>query len=286
MKSFSSSREMQAMCRKLILAGNRIALVPTMGCLHEGHLSLMKTARERGNILAVSIFVNPIQFGKGEDYERYPRDIRRDSRLCAETGVDLLFCPEASDIYATDHSVFVDETVLSQGMCGSFRPGHFKGVTTVVAKLFNIVQPDVAVFGHKDIQQALIIKQLVRDLNFPIDVVIAPTVREADGLAMSSRNNLLTDDDRRVAPCLWKALGLAQSLAAGGYKDTAGIRDKMTELIQAEAPSACIDYIEFANCATLHPTATISGPTVVALAVRLGKVRLIDNLVIGERDAL
>lgn len=280
MRTVTSAGEMHRICADIRRSGRRIAFVPTMGYLHEGHLSLMRIARSTGDVLAVSIFVNPIQFGPGEDFERYPRDNARDDRLCIKAGVDLLFRPDAGGMYAPDHSVFVEETRLSGVMCGASRPGHFKGVTTVVAKLFNIVAPDTAVFGHKDIQQALIIRRMVRDLDFPVEIVIAPIAREHDGLAMSSRNSLLTAEDRAAAPCLWKSLQLAATLTRKPGAGAAAVRRKMAALIKRAAPRAQIDYIEFADCETLRPVKQILGPTLVALAARFGKVRLIDNAII------
>ncbi len=259
--------------------GRSIVLVPTMGFLHEGHLSLIRRGRRLGDVLVVSLFVNPTQFGPGEDLDRYPRDFRRDARLCRAEGVDILFAPRAEDLYAPDHSTWVLEERLSRGLCGRSRPGHFRGVTTVVAKLFHIVSPDVAVFGRKDYQQAMVIRRMVRDLDFPVKIVTAPTVREPDGLAMSSRNAYLDGDHRRQATSLKKALDAAVSALNGGQRDAERIRRLLRRRIRAAAPDARIDYAEVVDAETLEPVRTISGPVALALAVYLGETRLIDNAV-------
>ena len=255
---------------------HRIGCVPTMGCLHEGHLSLVQQARAVSDIVVLSIFVNPTQFGAGEDFARYPRDLDRDFRLCKEAGVDIVFCPEAGDMYAADASVHVGESELSAGLCGVSRPGHFRGVTTVVAKLFNIILPDVAVFGQKDAQQLEIIKRMVRDLNFAVSIIEAPTVREADGLAMSSRNRYLTPDQRRDALCLKRALDIADCMAHEGVDDVAKIRGAMIECLLAVS-SAVVDYVEIVDGATLKPVQRIERAVLAAVAVKIGGTRLIDN---------
>jgi len=256
--------------------GHRIGFVPTMGCLHEGHLSLVGQARAVSDLVVLSIFVNPTQFLPGEDFAQYPRDLDRDLRLCRGAGVDVVFCPESADMYATDSSVIVDESVLSAGLCGATRPGHFRGVATVVAKLFNIVLPDAAVFGRKDAQQLRIIRRLVRDLNFPIHVIEAPTVRESDGLAMSSRNQYLAPEQRKDALCLRRALDVAESMAYAGIRDVARIRKAMLDLL-ARTASARVDYVEVVANDTLKAVSQIEGDVLVALAVRFGSTRLIDN---------
>jgi pantoate--beta-alanine ligase len=256
--------------------GKRIGFVPTMGFLHEGHLSLMRLARNRCDVLVVSIFVNPAQFGPNEDLSAYPRDFERDEQLCERAAVDIVFYPEPGAMYAADASVWVDEVKLSAGLCGAARPGHFRGVCTVVAKLFNVVQPDLAVFGEKDAQQLRIIERMVRDLNIPVTIVRGPIVREADGLAMSSRNKYLSVTQRANALCLQRALQRAQSLVAKGERTAAVIGQAMRELIEG-VPEAAIDYIEFVEDQTLAPVDCIEGRILVALAVKIGSTRLIDN---------
>jgi pantoate--beta-alanine ligase len=252
-----------------------------MGYLHEGHLSLFRAAREAADALVVSIFVNPTQFGPGEDYERYPVDAPRDERLCRQEGVEILFRPPVSEMYATDRSVYVEDSDLAGGLCGARRPGHFRGVLTVVAKLFNMVQPDVAVFGRKDAQQARLVQQMVRDLDFPVSLVISPTVREADGLAMSSRNAYLSPDERRRAVCLSEGLELARRLCAGGLTDTARLVRRVREHVLAGSPPVEIEYVEAVDWTTLKPVDRVGTDTLVALAVRIGRTRLIDNVTLS-----
>jgi pantoate--beta-alanine ligase len=264
--------------------GRRIGFVPTMGYLHEGHLSLVRIAEDRCDLKVLSIFVNPIQFLPGEDLARYPRDFGRDEALCRAAGVDVIFYPEPADMYRDGFSILVEEKALSQGLCGASRPGHFAGVTTVVAKLFNIVMPDVAVFGQKDAQQARVIRRMARDLNFPVEIVIGPIVREADGLAMSSRNKYLSPREREEALGLRRALDLAVSRVAEGQRDVAGLKAAMLELLR-RMPSARVDYIEFVDDDTLAPVTAIDRPVLVVLAVWIGKTRLIDNDVVTPRDA-
>jgi pantoate--beta-alanine ligase len=271
--------EMQRLALFLKRSGKTIGFVPTMGFLHEGHLSLMRTARGRCDVLVVSIFVNPAQFGPNEDLAAYPRDFERDEARCEGEGVDIVFYPEPGNMYAADASVWVDEEALSGGLCGASRPGHFRGVCTVVAKLFNLVQPDMAVFGEKDAQQLRIIERMVRDLNFPVKMVRGPIVREPDGLAMSSRNKYLTALQRQNALCLRQSLDHAADLVAQGVSDVAVLRKGIATLI-ARAPEAEIDYIEFVDDASLAPVDAVEDKTLVALAVRFGSTRLIDNVVL------
>jgi len=256
-----------------------LGFVPTMGCLHEGHLSLMREVKRREMFLVVSIFVNPLQFGPSEDFERYPRTMEADAALCREGGVDVLFLPRREDLYAPDHSAYVEETELSRHLCGASRPGHFRGVATVVAKLFNIVQPDLAVFGRKDAQQARVIQRMVRDLNYPIEVVVAPIVREADGLAMSSRNRYLSAEERREALSLSASLAEAQRLWQAGVTDAEQVRLAMERIIGRQS-RARIDYIAIADFETLQPVPQLRINTLIAVAVRLGQTRLIDNVLI------
>ena len=280
MQLIRSVRDMQAWSLATRRAGLRIGLVPTMGYLHDGHVSLVREALARADRCVLSIFVNPIQFLPGEDLAKYPRDLPRDERLCESAGVDVVFHPEASALYAPDFSTYVEETALTGVLCGASRPGHFRGVTTVVAKLFNGVLPDVAVFGQKDAQQARVIRRMARDLDFPVEIVVAPTVREADGLAMSSRNKYLTGSLRQDALCLRQALDEAERRFGAGERRTCALRDAMETVIR-RVPSAAIDYVEIVDEQTLVPVETISGQVLVALAVKVGATRLIDNTVLG-----
>ena len=262
-----------------------VALVPTMGFLHAGHLSLMATARglagRRGKVVT-SIYVNPTQFGPGEDFTRYPRDLKRDLRLCRTAGVDLVFYPSDAQMYPRDpagpFSTFVAEEALARLMEGASRPTHFRGVTTVVAKLFNLVLPDFAVFGAKDYQQAAIVQRMVRDLNFPLRIVVAPTVREPDGLAMSSRNRYLSPAERAQAVVLWQTLRKARAAVRAARRPipAAPLRTQLRTFIQ-RSPAARLDYLEFFDPKSLAPVAQVTRGTHLALAVFLGKTRLIDN---------
>lgn len=254
-----------------------IALVPTMGCLHEGHLSLVRDAARRADRVILSLFVNPAQFGPNEDLNSYPRPFEQDAELCRKAGVHILFAPKPEDMYLPDASVFVDETRISRGLCGASRPGHFKGVLTVVAKLFNICQPNMAVFGQKDAQQARIIRKMVHDLNFPVEIIVAPIVRERDGLAISSRNSYLSGTDRQKALCLHDGLLAARAAFEAGERSAASIKAIINNKI-AETPGASVDYIEIVDIDNFEPIATIQRPALAALAIRLGKTRLIDNM--------
>lgn len=256
------------------------ALVPTMGALHKAHGELMRVAREKAGKdgeVVVSIFVNPLQFEPGSDYERYPRPEKDDEEFCRKAGVNLLYRPNAADMYADDRSVYVDENSLSTVLEGKSRPGHFRGVCTVVAKLFNILQPDVAVFGEKDFQQLAILRRMVRDLNYNIELVAVPTVREEDGLACSSRNAYLNPDERKQAPVLRKALLAAKE---SGRKTAKEVVEVVRKII-GEAPLARIDYAEVVDAETLQPTSLVKPNSLVALAVYFGNTRLIDNIRLG-----
>jgi len=259
-------------------------LVPTMGALHRAHGELMRVARERaGNDgeVAVSVFVNPLQFEPGSDYERYPRPKEADEDFCRAADVDLLFRPSASEMYADNRSVFVDETSLANALEGKARPGHFRGVCTVVAKLFNVLQPDAAVFGEKDFQQLAIVRRMVRDLNFSIDIIVVPTVREADGLACSSRNRYLNVEERKQATALHRALAAAKTLAGVAdprYNKSAREIIDIARSVIAEAPLARIDYIELVDADTLQPIDSLRPNSLLAVAVFFGKTRLIDNI--------
>lgn len=263
-------------------AGRSIGFVPTMGYLHAGHLALAARARTENDVVVVSIFVNPTQFGPAEDLARYPRDLPRDLKLCEEAGVDLVFAPEPGEMYPAGFQTHVEVENLSRGLCGARRPGHFRGVATVVVKLFNIVQPTRAYFGEKDAQQLRVIRRLVRDLDLPLTIVPVPTVREPDGLAMSSRNVYLSAEERRAALVLYRALRLAEDLFARGERDAAAIAAGMEALIAAE-PLARMDYLEVVDDETLEPVQKLERPALVALAVYFGKTRLIDNTVLREK---
>ncbi len=259
--------------------GLRIGFVPTMGYFHEGHLALMRRARELADKVVVSLFVNPIQFGPREDFKTYPRDLERDARLAEEVGVDVLFVPEIEEMYPPDFQTVVEVTELSKPLCGARRPGHFRGVTTVVLKLFNIVKPHLAVFGLKDYQQYLVIRQMVRDLNLEVEIVGHPTVREKDGLAMSSRNVYLSPEERASATCLYQALKLAEEKIRAGEREVSRLEEELSRFILSH-PHTRIDYIEFCNPETLAPVHRIEGPVLLALAVFVGPARLIDNAII------
>ena len=255
---------------------NRV-LVPTMGALHKAHGELIRVAREhagRNGEVAVSIFVNPLQFEPGGDYTRYPRPVEADENFCRQAGVDLLFRPTAAEMYAADRSVFVEESSLSKTLEGSSRPGHFRGVCTIVAKLFNVLAPEAAVFGEKDFQQLMIVRRMVRDLNFNIDIIGVPTVREKNGLACSSRNQYLNEDERREAAVLYRALRAAASDSRKSARDIVGLARNVI----GEAPLARIDYIELVDTETLQPVDTRGVNSVLVAAVFFGKTRLIDNI--------
>ncbi|MBN1160540.1 MAG: pantoate--beta-alanine ligase [Dehalococcoidales bacterium] len=255
-----------------------VGFVPTMGYLHEGHLSLVKKAREENPAVVVSIFVNPMQFGPREDFKSYPRDTRRDLAML-EPLTDIVFIPSDKEMYPKDYDSWVEVKGLTDVLEGAVRPGHFRGVTTVVAKLFNIVAPDKAYFGQKDAQQVAVIKKMVKDLNMNLEVVTCPTVREKDGLAMSSRNTYLNGEQRKAAAVLYRALMLAQELVFRGEKDAGAIRLEMKELIEKE-PQANIEYISIADNETLKEIHHIKLPVLVSMAVKIGKTRLIDNIVL------
>ena len=260
-------------------AGRRIAFVPTMGYLHRGHVKLLEEARTRGDVLVLSIFVNPTQFGPTEDLTRYPRDLEGDLAKAAGAGTDVVYLPEAVDMYPPGYQTYVDVTELAQGLCGDRRPGHFRGVATVVAKLFAVVKPHVAIFGEKDYQQLQVIRRMTLDLDLGIKIVGIPTVREPDGLAMSSRNSYLSPDERARAACLHRALEATREAVRGGERDVAALCAGATGIIDAGGPNR-IDYVEIRDASTLEPLARVEGPAVMALAVFFGGTRLIDNVVI------
>jgi pantoate--beta-alanine ligase len=259
--------------------GNRVVLAPTMGFLHEGHLALIREGRRRGDVLVVSIFVNPVQFGPNEDYEQYPRDFEKDREMVQKEGADILFAPEPFEMYPEGFGTSVNVDSLSRCLCGISRPGHFQGVATVLVKLFNIVKPDVAVFGEKDYQQLLIVRRLAADLNFDMEIVGFPTVREEDGLALSSRNSYLTKDERVSAQSICQSLKKAQILVDCGINDSETIIKSATEIIGSR-PEAKIDYISLCDPVTLQEVKTIDRPVLLAIAVKIGKTRLIDNMLL------
>jgi pantoate--beta-alanine ligase len=260
--------------------GGSIGFVPTMGCLHEGHLSLVKRARQENSTVVVSIFVNPTQFGQSEDFREYPRDLDRDLKMLEGEKTDIVFVPSAEEMYPDGFNSWVDVEGVTERLEGASRRGHFRGVATVCFKLFNIVQPTRAYFGQKDAQQAVVITRMVNDLNMGLEIVVAPTVRESDGLAMSSRNTYLGPREREAAPVLFQALSLAEGLWRGGERDAAKIRREMTALIQKE-PLARIDYVSIADASTLEELKKIDRPALVSLAVEIGRTRLIDNITLG-----
>lgn len=281
MKIIHDVKEMQQTAIATKLAGRRIAFVPTMGFLHEGHASLLREGRKTGDLLVLSIFVNPAQFGPNEDLDRYPRNLEGDCALAESCGVDLVFAPNAAGMYPPGFQTTVALGPLTQPLCGASRPGHFNGVAVVVTKLFGIVQPDVALFGKKDFQQLAIIKQLTADLNLPVDVVGMPIVREPDGLAMSSRNSYLNPDERQQALCLYRAIHKVRGLFDSGERSVERLLAEA--LIQIEAaPSAVVDYLEFRDATSLELVNQASKGDLFALAVKVGNTRLIDNTQLGE----
>ncbi len=282
MQTIYDPSAVQRLCESLRSAGKTIGLVPTMGFLHEGHLSLMRRARAENGVLVASIFVNPTQFGPGEDFNSYPRDLQGDLIQAEGVGVDLVFAPSAESIYPKGFRTFVEVAEVTEGLCGASRPGHFRGVTTVITKLFNLIKPHRAYFGQKDYQQVVAVRCLVADLNFDLNIVVLPTIRESDGLAMSSRNARLTPDERRAALVLYRSLGLSEDRVRAGERNATAILDEMRALIEAE-PLARIDYVALCDPETLKSVDRIDGPTLAALAVKFGSMRLIDNMMIGIR---
>jgi len=281
MKLIESVTEMQQLALKTRGEGKSIALVPTMGYLHAGHASLMHEGRKRCDLLVTSIFVNPTQFGAGEDLDKYPRDMERDKAVAKAKGVDVIFAPKAGDMYPAGYQTWVDVDRLSLPLCGASRPGHFRGVTTVVCKLFSIVQPTLALFGMKDYQQLAVIRRMSADLNLPVEVVGMPIVREDDGLAMSSRNAYLSPENRIKALCLSRAIQSALEAYQGGERDVAAL-DRIAREQITNAEGAFIDYLEFRNGASLELQQQADDQTLLALAVKIGTTRLIDNCILGK----
>ncbi len=277
MKLIPTIAEMKSVIKKHKSAGQTIGFVPTMGFLHEGHLSLVRAAREAADVLVVSIFVNPAQFGPKEDFQAYPRDLNRDSALLAKEGVDYLFCPEDGQMYPPGYKTYVEVQDLQDKLCGRSRPGHFRGVCTVVLKLFQIVDPNVAFFGQKDAQQAIILEKMVQDLNLNVWIETLPIVREPDGLAMSSRNAYLNAEERKAALVLSRSLEEAKRQIDQGERRADIVLGVMRAMVEKE-PLARIDYLEAVDTRDLNPVKEIGSGTLIALAVYIGKTRLIDNL--------
>ncbi|MFX4263531.1 pantoate--beta-alanine ligase [Pelotomaculum propionicicum] len=279
MRIFHTIAEIREFVRQARADGHSIGLVPTMGYLHEGHLELMSQAKKQCDTVIISIFVNPAQFGPGEDLASYPRDLDRDAGMAETVGVDAIFNPGVEEIYPSGYCTYVDVERITDRLCGASRPGHFRGVATVVTKLFNIVKPDYAFFGQKDAQQVLVIKRMATDLNMEVEVVTVPTVRERDGLAMSSRNIYLDPAQRQAALSLNRSLKRAAAEVRAGERDAAKIRQLVIDIIKAE-PLAEIDYVEIYSHPDLEPVEAIKGPALLALAVKMGRARLIDNIIL------
>ena len=281
MKTITTIAEMHQHSTALRAGGKSVGFVPTMGALHDGHLSLIRESAANNDVTVVSIFVNPTQFGANEDLDKYPRTLERDTELSRSAGADIIFAPSADEMYPPNSATFVNVESLTQGLCGKSRPTHFRGVTTVVAKLFNIVQPHRAYFGQKDAQQLAVISKMVADLNIPTEIIPCPIVRENDGLAMSSRNVYLSPAEREQATILYEALTAAQTLIAEGERNAEAVKERLTSILNT-ANLGIIDYVEIVDFHTLQPTATIKPPTLIALAVKFGNTRLIDNVIINK----
>ncbi len=277
MKVFSKSSEVSQFLKTLKREGKTIGFVPTMGYLHEGHLSLVRCSKRDNDITVVSIFVNPTQFGKNEDYDRYPRDLQRDLNLLQKEGVDVVFAPSVEDMYPEGYSTYVEETELSKLWEGAFRPGHFRGVCTVVTKLFNVVKPDRAYFGEKDYQQLKIIQKMVKDLNMDVEVIGCPIVRESDGLAMSSRNVYLSPEERKQATAIYESFKLAQKLIKEGLRDPRKLEEELKKFLASFPLIKEIDYVAVVNSETLQPVKEIKGGERILVAIRMPSARLIDN---------
>jgi len=280
MRTITTVSEMAVASAERKSRGETIGFVPTMGYLHEGHLSLVRESRKRADTTVVSIFVNPLQFGPSEDFRRYPRDPERDAALLNKEGVDILFLPGDSEMYPGGYRTSVEVAGLQDRLCGRSRPGHFRGVATVVLKLFNIIRPDIAFFGQKDAQQVVVIRRMVEDLNLGVEIRAMPIVREPDGLAMSSRNSYLNAEDRQAALVLFKSLEEARRLYNAGERNCDRVRESMRRILAAE-PRARVDYVEIVNPASLEPIEQVEGQALVAVAAYLGSTRLIDNIILG-----
>ncbi|MDY2922050.1 MAG: pantoate--beta-alanine ligase [Eubacterium sp.] len=280
MKIVSTVEQVREEVKKWRQQGLTVGLVPTMGYLHEGHKSLIDKAVAQNDKVVVSVFVNPIQFGPTEDLATYPRDLERDAALCEDAGAALIFHPEKEDMYFDDFCTYIDMDGLTKGLCGKTRPTHFRGVCTVVGKLFNIVHPDRAYFGQKDAQQLAVVRRMVRDLNFDLEIVGCPIIREEDGLAKSSRNTYLSEEERQAAVILHKGLVKGEEMVRAGEKDVKKVLNAITEIIESE-PLARIDYVEAVDFDNIETIDTIEGSVLVAVAVYIGKTRLIDNFIVG-----
>ncbi len=276
MKIITSVSEMQQWSAVVRAAGETISFVPTMGFLHQGHLSLLEEGRKRGDKLSLSIFVNPTQFGQGEDFEDYPRDLKQDRQLAEQAGVDVIFSPDRKVMYPSGYATYIDVEGITDTLCGASRPGHFRGVCTIVAKLFNIVQPHNAIFGNKDFQQLAVIRRMTLDLNLPVDIIGMPIFRERDGLAMSSRNVYLSENQRRQALVLSRSIQRARKMAAGGETKSAVIIEQLKAMIE-QHPDTRIDYVQICHQLSLEDQVAIDVDSVLLLAVFIGKTRLIDN---------
>ena len=283
MKICKAIKEVREAVGQMKSGGKSIGFVPTMGCLHQGHLSLVRESTQQTGFTVVSIFVNPTQFGPGEDFKKYPRDLERDSSLLQKEGVGILFVPNQEEVYPQGFRSSVEVLGLQDKLCGRSRPGHFSGVCTVVLKLFQIVDPDIAFFGQKDAQQALIIKRMVQDLNLNVAIEVLPIIRDEDGLALSSRNSYLDTEGRKAAVCLFKSLQQAEKMIGEGEKKSSKIIQAMKQIIHSE-PLAKMDYIEIVDLDNLDPLDKIEGDVLVALAVFIGKVRLIDNMIVSLKE--
>ena len=281
MQIITDPQAFQATCLEFAREGLTSALAPTMGALHEGHKSLMDEGRRLADKLLVTVFVNPTQFGPGEDFNSYPRDFSHDCELARASGADVLFAPENTAMYAPDHATWVEVPSLAETLCGASRPGHFRGVCTVVLKLFNLARPTFALFGEKDRQQLCIIKKMAADLNLPMEVRGCPTVREADGLALSSRNRNLTEEERRQAPHIIKGLRLAEDLHRGGETSSAALETAVREYWQTHIPDGVVDYLEFVHPENLSSLSVLGESAIAAAAVKFSKARLIDNIVLN-----
>ncbi|OIO33132.1 MAG: pantoate--beta-alanine ligase [Candidatus Omnitrophica bacterium CG1_02_40_15] len=282
MKIYRSARSLTKKVCDVKKQGKTIGLVPTMGFLHEGHMSLIRRAREDTDCVMVSIFVNPAQFGPKEDFKKYPRDFKRDFSLCEKENVDIVFAPKVEEMYPENYATYINVEKITDTLCGASRPGHFRGVATVVAKLFNITMPDIAYFGQKDIQQAVVIKKMAEDLNMSVRIKAMPIVREKDGLAMSSRNIYLNLEERMQAQSIYKSLKLAKELFDSGERDSGKIINKMRKVIDKQS-EAKIDYIKIVDTKGLKDMKKISDEAFVAAAVWVGKTRLIDNIILRQR---
>jgi len=281
MKVVKTKKDVRELVGQARSRGETIGFVPTMGALHIGHISLIEAAVKQSRFVVVSIFVNPTQFGPGEDFEKYPRPLEDDLKICSDTGVDVVFAPSADQIYGAGNLTWVNVEKLTEPLCGRFRPGHFRGVTTVCTKLFNIVGPDLAFFGQKDAQQAVVIRRMVIDLNMPLEIVVCPTVREDDGLAVSSRNKYLTESQRKDAALIYKSLQICRQMIEAGEKDSRIILGRMREIL-SRIRSVKIEYISIVDAETLQTIDKISGRILTAVAVRIGSTRLIDNIIVDK----